>query len=617
MFRPNLKVTRQFQHNPRSLVNADPDDFSLPNPGSHDGLELEIELAHDETFGNRIAYTFHGSYRVHFPACALEGLDIKEMRTLNSNKSKVRCLCSLLDQKLHHTWNSSRESNTLRHWIFTPSFIGRSTITQKFLYRRSCFPNLELFRGYIQVLVVRPEQFGDYRSYFGREYIILSMPPKLQSIDKRGFTETSFEFTPESAGCGYARLFIQRFALQQQLTAVWMIDDNVNACYQLDGLDQSDNAKKSFTNASFFTVMQHIEFALDSSNASGHSSEIIKPLEEELLKHSKYGKIPEVLLRGNGSRWEEMKFGPAEVIQDYAPTGHHIGIIGCGRCAMLRNETIAEPIKVTHSVYSFFLFNVAAATKRDLFYPPRRTMEDIEMSYMMEEAGLVVCKLQAFSHTKPVRALSNQPKSYSIILEHLSQLKLPEPTALYHHGENPDNPLMMKMANQLIRKLKYRVWEGEEEETHMEPAQSLVVLMHKPLPRLFKKRASFVGTAYGAVCRLSSTGAFEALLDPSLVVYVHGVEEINQVVENSGAQEALEGLIVERDQGLMIVSTYNSVSMGSTPRDSSTRDDRMLLGMRTPRSPRQTGTLSPQKAVGRKRKREDEAWEYESATKQR
>lgn len=610
MFKPKLDVARQFHHNPRSLGTAVPDDFSLPNPMTGNTFELEIELADKDVFGERIAYTFHGSYRVHFPANALRHLDLTAMHKLESNEMKLRSLCSLLNQELLRAGSSSSDNKVIRYWIFTPSFTGRSTITEKFLYRRSCFPNLEPFRGYVQVLVVRAEQFNDYRSYFGQEYIILSLPPEMHCVDKRGSTETAFTFTPESAGCGYSRLFIQRFASLQQLTAVWMIDDNVNACYQLDGLDQPDNSKKSFTNACFQAVMHHMESALDSSNASGHSSDIIGPLEEELLQGAKYGKMPrhgresEALLRNKRFSWSEMEFGNAETIPEYAPAGSQIGIIGCGRCAMLRNESIAEPIKVTHSVYSFFLFNVAAATKHDLYYPPRRTMEDIEMSFMMEEAGLVVCKLQAFSHSKPVRALANQPKGFPTILEHLLRLNLPQPTAYYHHGESRDNLLMLKMVNSLVRKQKYRLWEGEREDELDDPAQSLVVLMHQPVTKLYLKRGSFIGSAYGALCRLSSS-SFEALLDPSCVVYVHGSEELKQVAAAGIVEEALEGLTVVDDQGLMLISSRSSASMRSTSDDGSAGDKGLLPGPLTPGSRRQSsGVPSPQKATGQKRRRD-------------
>lgn len=72
---------------------------------------------------------------------------------------------------------------------------------------------------------------------------------------------------------------------------------------------------------------------------------------------------------------------------------------------------LKEPIKVTHSIYSFFLLNISQCARYKLFYPPRPIWEDVEMIHMMEDKGLICCKLQLFVHYKPPHGLrSTKPR---------------------------------------------------------------------------------------------------------------------------------------------------------------------------------------------------------------
>ena len=71
--------------------------------------------------------------------------------------------------------------------------------------------------NYVQVAVVRSEQFEAYRATWGKVLAIFQLPDKLPS----------FERGPGEGGVGYARLFIQRTAFALNLEYVFVIDDNV------------------------------------------------------------------------------------------------------------------------------------------------------------------------------------------------------------------------------------------------------------------------------------------------------------------------------------------------------------------------------------------------------
>eukprot|EP01034_Spumella_vulgaris_P045625 gene45625-56849_t len=47
-------------------------------------------------------------------------------------------------------------------------------------------------------------------------------------------------------------------------------------------------------------------------------------------------------------------------------------------------------VKITYSVYSFFLLNVKETVRRGLFFPSRPIWEDIEFNNLLEENELVV-----------------------------------------------------------------------------------------------------------------------------------------------------------------------------------------------------------------------------------
>eukprot|EP01031_Cornospumella_fuschlensis_P024155 gene24155-29217_t len=340
-----------------------------------------------------------GVSRMHVPSDLLKVHQSKQLRDL-AGAGEVLEFC-----KKFHDMFRERSSGGIRYWTFSPSYIGKHGIKSKKLDRRAMFPGLNLWVHYVQVLVVRAEQFDIYREYYGADYIILSLPDELYYSDSRKdaleirqtMMHGELRFTPENSGPGYARLFIQRFAELVRLGAVWMIDDNVSSTYRIDR-----TAEPPIEQVPFLPVMQHIEAIFDCDEAflenltgqgeqwvSEHNRDTLATLFEPFRGHDVK------MFRGESA---------SNLCDMIGEPKRQYGALGISRCLNQRQPTpIKHPIKCTYSVYSFYLFNVKATCDRKLYYPPRKTMEDIEMNFMMEEAGLVVCKLQMYCHVKPVR----------------------------------------------------------------------------------------------------------------------------------------------------------------------------------------------------------------------
>lgn len=370
-FTPAVDLTANFCKSPRTVVMAPPND---PEP-----YAVVCSMSTWESS------SFEGSFRAHFPSSLVEA-HVGELVVGNMGNptSFVQAVCDAI--------RGHQSEAMLKYWVFTPSYIGKHGLKDKYLHRASAFTDgqggaWEPWRKYVQVLVVRDSQFDMYREYFGSEYIILSLPPSVVYDDLR--------FTPEVAGPGFARLFIQQFAEWAQLEAVWMIDDNVKSCYKLTCAgDVMEQANTRFTDASFGEVMLHIEAIFDGNLQSIVPDQFSAPADSR--------KAPSVPLRGTP---RPVGSTAADNLREYVGYKSQYGAIGMARTLQQHNPNVVNPIKVAHSVYSFFLFNVAAAKDHSIYYPPRKTMEDIEMNFMMEEKGLVVCKLQMFSHLKPARGL--------------------------------------------------------------------------------------------------------------------------------------------------------------------------------------------------------------------
>eukprot|EP00960_Hanusia_phi_P042897 755759-Hanusia_phi.AAC.1 len=178
------------------------------------------------------------------------------------------------------------QRGSIRHyWVFTPSFgrdsnSCRETGRHAFLDRSKAFKDGEGDLAVRQILVVRPDeepgegQFSAYRNEVGSELVVVSLPRKMQlskDVKDIGFRTEQFKnqlkegklvVTPDDGGVGYARLFIQIFAHLLGLEKVWMIDDNVLDCYEMDlkaMFEKTPPTHQPLLPCSFAKIMRSIE----------------------------------------------------------------------------------------------------------------------------------------------------------------------------------------------------------------------------------------------------------------------------------------------------------------------------------------------------------------------
>jgi hypothetical protein len=271
----------------------------------------------------------------------------------------------------------------IKHWVFTPTFSGTSTAgpQDKMLMRDDAYalPSgpLKRWEDYGEVLLVRACQLQDYLRFYGGTHIIAAMPDSMQYVDAQGLPGPVLYAADH--GCGYCRRFGQLLASYLGLQRVWMIDDYVLNCWQIVCNDKnSTRSNVQVQSATFATVMMHIESLFNTESGSPY------PHFDE--------RAGEALAEANKDALSEI-VGPAE----------QYGVVGMWRGYQWRDD-VAHPVKKSYSVYSFFLLNVEATVRKGLYFPARPIWEDIEFNNLLDERGLLVCKLQVFAHEKKVHS---------------------------------------------------------------------------------------------------------------------------------------------------------------------------------------------------------------------
>ena len=300
--------------------------------------------------------------------------------------------------------------NKVNSWIFTPSFGRFSGQRQAFLNWSQAMSGA----AYVRVLVVRPSEVKEYLQLvqsLGQApdslpcTLVMELPEQL-SIGRLG-SQLSQEYqkaVPAGVvtldnGIGYARLCIQLVAHVLQLPDVWMLDDSIQDCWQLD-LDaeplQEEHAQHGpLQPCSFFTVMSGIEqhVAASKQPAEAASSQFASmPID----------KLWDSKVSPRASKEEVELVDTVQNIFDLSGAHEHVGIIGLNRQPYRHKLVGAKwqggrgppPFKVTHSVYCFFLLNVKATCSAQpmVLWPARQYAEDIEMHHMCEDNKLSVIK---------------------------------------------------------------------------------------------------------------------------------------------------------------------------------------------------------------------------------
>lgn len=303
----------------------------------------------------------------------------------------------------------------VQNWIFTPSAGRAGGQRQAFLdWRQALHPDTD----YVRVLVVKHRELEEYKQAVAvtngsskplHQTMIMTIPDKLDLAQLTGLSPAYRRAVQESVpdvsmGVGYARLCIQLVASVLQLPDVWMLDDNIQDCWQLDldaaSLHQPDEPGRSkhgdLQPCTFDTIMRGIEQQV--SNTSGGRSPPLDGQSQNLSRCwdpvvSPREVVPPINPTANVQTW-----------CDYSGLHSHYAIIGPSRQpyryklvgARWHNGAGPQPFTITHSVYSFFLLNVAATMGSSVLWPAKQYAEDIEFHHLCEDSKLAVVKCNRF-----------------------------------------------------------------------------------------------------------------------------------------------------------------------------------------------------------------------------
>ena len=254
----------------------------------------------------------------------------------------------------------------VQNWIFTPTY-GRATgKTQAFMdWSKAMGPDAE----YVRVLVVKAEELTSYQQQLQginaacrplQQTMIMVMPKKL-GLRNLSNLDTEYRQAAEGAdpddslGIGYARLCIQLVAHALQLSDVWMLDDNIQDCWQLDleanSLRNPQPTHGPLLPCTFSAIMQGIEEQIQDTMINEAQLDVQQTVRSWNAHCSPREVLPHTV-----------QHGLVQSCFDYSGDHKHYAIIGPSR-QPYRYKLVGAtwpggagppPFKVTHSVFCFF-----------------------------------------------------------------------------------------------------------------------------------------------------------------------------------------------------------------------------------------------------------------------
>jgi len=259
------------------------------------------------------------------------------------------------------------------------------------------------------------------------------------------------------SGVGYSRLFAQIFARLMELPTVWMLDDNVQACYDIDikqifeGLQDGPLFLPAPKSCTFAKIIYSI-----SAQFGGKIGKFAKKGESDkqtsVPVHADHGGEQLEDLTGNWEQGKGVSMQPcpkthgsrqtprckpvskeqtkwtSKDLGNFSGASKEFAVVGMSRdpTGFGRFKNMKHPFAVTHSVYSFYLLNVEFTVDRGVFYPPKTFWEDIHFNQLCEEKDMAVLKCRHFFHHKKNLQSRNprDPKSvesFSIAIDVVGQ----------------------------------------------------------------------------------------------------------------------------------------------------------------------------------------------------
>ncbi|GBG35110.1 GREB1-like protein [Hondaea fermentalgiana] len=329
------------------------------------------------------------------PYAGFHDLNLKaDARNVQINVGKRKLLNVKLPAKEHDM--GTVDNATTARWVFVPSYNRAGVALVDY---EKAIPEDESGKPTVVCIVVRSgKQFDDYVAAYGSAHIILSLPESMASKSSEGSRVNA-----DRGGIGYARLFIQLAAHQLGLPWVWILDDNVDVCYErkleekvpADALSARPNA------CTFSTVMTGVERIVhngDEKLTEAHQQKRMKKWEHE----------KPMLLRGSPA--PEASSENASTKKELTGGSDQYGLIGIRRDPRACPTESKHPFMVTYSVYSFIYLNVTSTVNAGVFFPVKTFGEDVEFNHLVDEAGLVCLKVNRFFHHKKNLKLSAKEK---------------------------------------------------------------------------------------------------------------------------------------------------------------------------------------------------------------
>jgi len=309
---------------------------------------------------------------------------------------------------------------------------------------------------FVQILIVRrDEEFDSYCRDFGKDYVVIGMP-ELMSLETILAATKSTQFKDQQvgdkvvvkahSGVGYSRLFAQIFARLMELPTVWMLDDNVQACYDIDiqqifqGPQDGPLSLPAPKSCKFANIIYSISAQFgrkigkfvqkgesDKQTSvpvhSNHGSEQLEHLIRTWKEQGKGESLQPCPKTQQGRQTPRCKPTPNEQkkwtsqdLGNFSGASKEFAVVGMSRdpAGFVRYKNMKHPFKVTHSVYSFYLLNVELTVDRGVFYPPKTFWEDIHFNQLCEEKDMAVLKCRHFFHHKK-NLQSRNPRDPKIV----------------------------------------------------------------------------------------------------------------------------------------------------------------------------------------------------------
>ena len=260
-------------------------------------------------------------------------------------------------------------------WIFNPTYKRATDATINYFHAMES-RGTESQNQYIQILVVRPDDFNRYASLWQSTHAIIQLPDCLPGCD----------VDVNSGGIGFARRFIQLFAEHLKLDLIFMLDDNVYSICSanLNVNDDHNSGEASNSNnspdmgiktISFFNALKHLEKLFDCKS---------DPPNFEFNKFDLDDSDMDCLIN-NG-------------LHTFTGSKGSYGIVG-----MLRYRPgslkVRQPFRKTH-VHSLVLVNIEALKGKSIAYKPWQVHEDLNINNECDEKNLTVCKFNRFLFSK-------------------------------------------------------------------------------------------------------------------------------------------------------------------------------------------------------------------------